>query len=175
MMVPRLIECTECTEKVMQMATESELTQRLKEVLTWHSAHVDLERAVRDVPPDYRGRRPDGCPHSLWELLEHIRLAQADILEYCMSDDYEPPTWPEDYWPGEPHPPTAQAWKQSVQTLLADRAQLVEFIEQVDVQDRLPHAPEHTYLRETLLAADHTAYHIGQIVLLRRILGIWPP
>ncbi|MEX2402459.1 MAG: DinB family protein [Rhodothermales bacterium] len=156
------------------MDTESELTLRLKDVLTWHSAHVDLERAVRGVPPDHRGRRPDGCPHSLWQLLEHIRLAQADILKYCTSDVYEPPTWPDDYWPLDPHPPTAEAWQQSVQALLADRAGLIELIEEVDVEDHLLHAPEHTYLRETLLVADHTAYHVGQIVLLRRILGIWP-
>jgi hypothetical protein len=157
------------------MSSPTELRSRLKDVLTWNSAHADLERAVKNVAPEYRGRRTDGLPYSLWQLLEHIRLAQADIAEYCLSAGYASPDWPNDFWPAGDAPPTREAWQESIDGIRRDRQRLVQMLDEVDVEAGLPHAREHTYLREILLVADHSAYHVGQMVLLRRILGIWPP
>lgn len=157
------------------MSTPPKLRRRLEEVLTWNSAHADLERAVKNVPPEHRGRRAGDVPYTLWQLLEHVRLAQADILEYCSTDAYTTPDWPDDFWPREPAPPTREAWQESIDGARRDRHHLVQLLDEVDVLDPIPHAEEHSYLRELLLVADHTAYHVGQIILLRRILGIWPP
>lgn len=157
------------------MSSSSELRSRLKDVLTWHSAHADLERAVKNVAPEYRGRRPNDLPYSLWQVLEHIRLAQADILAYCLNAEYGSPEWPDDFWPPDATPPTREAWQASIDGIRRDRQRLVQMIDEVDVDASVPHAREHTFLREILLVADHTAYHIGQMVVLRRMLGIWPP
>ena len=153
------------------------LRNHLAELLTWSSAHVDLERAVKNVPPEHRGKRPEGVPYSLWELLEHIRRAQLDILEFCRDPDYTSPNWPDDFWPSSPEPPSREDWQKSIDAIKRDRQELVDIIEvpNVDVLGTIPHGEGQTYLREAVLTADHTAYHVGQIVLLRRMLGIWPP
>lgn len=153
------------------------LRSHLKDLLTWSSAHADLERAVKSVPPEYRGLRVENVPYTLWELLEHIRLAQWDILEFCRNSDYVSPNWPDDFWPAGPEPPTREDWQKSIDAIKRDRQELIEIIEDpgVDLFSAIPHGEGQTLVREAVLTADHAAYHVGQIVLLRRMLGIWPP
>jgi uncharacterized damage-inducible protein DinB len=144
-------------------------------LLDWQSAHADFEAAVAGVPPELRGKRPSGLPHSLWELLEHLRLCQWDILDYCVNPDYREGTWPDDYWPPSAEPPSREAWDESVAAFRRDLATLKRMANdpKVDLTGPLPYAPQATYLRELLLVADHNAYHVGQIVIVRRLLGIW--
>lgn len=117
-----------------------------------------------------------GLPHSPWQILEHLRLAQEDILEFCVSADYKEKEWPDDYWPAAA--PTGDSdWDESVAAYRRDVSRLKELVErQPDLFARVPNAtrPDQTYLRAVLLAADHAAYHIGQLVLVRRLLGLWP-
>ena len=138
---------------------------------------MDLERALKNVPTEYRGKRPEGAPYSLWEMLEHVRLAQLDILEFCRNSNYTSPNWPDDFWPRNPEPPSREDWQKSIDAIKRDRQELIDIIEnpEVDILSPIPHGEGQTYLREAVLTADHTAYHVGEIVLLRRMLGIWPP
>lgn len=163
------------TRRTARQAQYDVLRTQVAALLDWKSAHVGFEAAVADVPAEFRGRRVPGAPHSLWELLEHLRLSQRDILDYCVNPDYQEGKWPDDYWPTSPEPPTAEAWDQSIAEFRRDLSSLKRLAQnpKIDLTAPLPHAPQHTYLRELLLAADHNAYHIGQIVQLRRLLGIW--
>jgi hypothetical protein len=153
------------------------LRAQLARFLDWEDAHVGFEKAVAGVPPELRGKRPAGSPHSLWELLEHIRLTQHDILSFCRDPEYAEPEWPRDYWPPAPEPPTPEAWDASIGAMLRDRAALQQIVADpgVDLFAPTPHGnAQQTYLREVLVVADHAAYHVGQLVLTRRLLGIWP-
>lgn len=144
--------------------------------LAWREAHATFDDAVADLPAALRGRRVDGVPHSAWELVEHIRFTQRDILDFCRDPHYHEPKWPDDYWPRDPAPPSDDAWDASLAAYRADRDALVALAER-DVPDLLatiPHGSGQTYVREVLLVVDHTAYHVGQLVILRRMLGAWP-
>lgn len=156
--------------------TERVVREHLAGVLAWKDAHVDLETAVAGIPAGKRGERPAGAPHSAWEILEHVRVAQNDILDFCRSADYQALTWPDDYWPGEPAPPDEGAWDVSLQRYREDRDALRQLAldRAVDLSEKIPHGDGQTYLREVLLVADHTAYHVGELVLVRRLLDIWP-
>ena len=153
------------------------LRSHLVRLLTWHDAHVSFEAAVKDLPPSLRGVRPAGAPYSPWQLLEHLRLAQLDILDFCRNPAYQELNWPDDYWPRSPEPPDADAWDRSVASYLEDRGALVGMAEDaaIDLFVEIPHGTGQTYLRELLLAADHNSYHVGELVLARRLLGSWPP
>ncbi len=153
------------------------LRNHLKDLLTWTSAHVDMERAVKNVPPELRGKRPENAPYSLWQLLEHVRLAQFDILEFCRNESYVSPNWPDDFWPVDPEPPSREAWQQCIDSIKRDRQELIELIddESIDLFSTIQQGEGQTYFREAVLVADHTAYHVGQIVLVRRMLDVWPP
>jgi hypothetical protein len=157
------------------MATGS-FRQMLADALAWKDAHVDFDTAVAGIPPDKRGVRPDGVPYSAWQLLEHLRIAQHDILDFCVNADYEEMTWPEDYWPASPAPPGEAAWEESISRYKADREAVARLAADpsIDLGARIPHGQGQTYGREVLLILDHTAYHLGELVLLRRLLGIWP-
>jgi uncharacterized damage-inducible protein DinB len=154
------------------------LRAQLARLLDWEDAHVGFEKAVADIPPEMRGRRPAGSPHSLWELLEHIRITQGDILSFCRDAEYVELEWPREYWPPAPAPPTADVWETSIAAMRRDRAALQQLVTDpaIDLFARTPHgnAPQ-TYLREVLVVADHNSHHLGQLVLTRRLLGIWPP
>ena len=154
---------------------EKALRSHLGRLLDWGDAHTTFERAFEGVPEEVRGVRPEGCPHSLWELLEHLRFTQRDILDFCRDSDYRQPAWPGDYWPGSPAPESEEAWTEAVQGYLLDRADLVRIATDPDVDlfAEIPHGTGQTYLREVLLAADHGSYHLGQVVLVRRLLGAW--
>jgi uncharacterized damage-inducible protein DinB len=155
----------------------SALRDHLVGVLDWEDAHVNLDKAVDGIPPARRGERAPGFEHSPWELLEHIRIAQEDILDFCVNRAYaHTMKWPDDYWPGDPAPPSEQAWADSLASYARAREALKRLAR--DVEDLTATVPTgsgtQTYLRAILLTADHTAYHVGQIVAVRRALGIWP-
>ncbi len=151
------------------------LRAQLAAVLGWRDAHADLEAAVERLPAALRGRVPEGLPYSPWQLLEHMRLAQHDILDFCRNPAYEEPHWPDDYWPAEAEPPSADAWDASLAGFRRDLEALraLALDESVDLFAAIPHGTGQTYLREILLVADHNAYHLGQLVAVRRLLGAW--
>jgi hypothetical protein len=144
--------------------------------LDWEQAHASLDRAVDDLPPELRGRRPDGVPYSIWQQLEHIRLAQRDLLDFCRNADYvHELRWPEDYWPTAPDPPSDKAWDDCLAAIRRDRDELKRWTVEADVDltKQIPWGSGQTYLRTVIVAADHAAYHVGQIVLIRKLLGAW--
>ena len=154
---------------------DDSLREHLRKLLDWGGAHTKFDSAVKDVPEAVRGTVPEGSAHSLWQLLEHLRICQYDILDFCRNPRYvEVPM--EAYWPGSAAPPSARAWDESVAAFRLDRDELKKLAADraVDLFARIPHGSGQTYLRELLLVADHNAYHIGQLVALRRRLGIWP-
>ena len=154
---------------------DRELRAQLAKIVDWREAHAGFEKAVADVPITSLGVRPQSHSHSIWELVEHIRLAQADILAFCVAADYKELEWPKDYWPRSPAPPDANAWKASLEAYWRDVAALkaLAMDRSIDLFDRVPRGTGQTYLRELLLVADHTSYHVGQIVDVRQALGIW--
>ena len=156
------------------MGAKRQLRKHLVAFLNWHDAHADFDAAVADLPAKYRGKVPTGLPYSPWQLLEHLRLAQRDILDFCRAEEYEKKAWPDDYWPADPAPPSAKAWDKSVAAFKKDRKafQKLSVDPEIDLFTAVPHG-KHTYLREVLLAADHNSYHIGQLIYARRVLGCW--
>jgi hypothetical protein len=158
------------------VADESTLRPFLTKLLAWEDAHVGFDAAVADVPVELRGTQPAGLPYSLWQLVEHMRITQYDILDFCRNPRYEEIKWPDDYWPRSPAPPAASAWDDSIDLYRRDRRELQALAANtsIDLDARIPHGSGQTYLREIVLVADHGAYHVGQIVLVRRLLGIWP-
>jgi hypothetical protein len=145
------------------------------ELLTKGGAHATFEEAVKDVPAAAQGKVPEGAAHSLWELLEHIRITQWDILKFSKDEKHASPKFPKGYWPKTAAPPNAKAWDKSVKDFLADRDELAKLIEKksTDLFAKIAHGDGQTILREAMLAADHNAYTVGEIVLTRRLLGVW--
>lgn len=149
-----------------------ELREQLTKVLDWDSAHLRFDDAVKDFPAELRGTRPPGGPHSPWELLEHLRITLWDILEFSRDAKHVSPEFPAGYWPATQAPPDEQAWDASVAAYRADLRALAELTEDesVDLFTRIPHGDGQTLLREVLLSIDHNAYHLGQLVSVRRTL-----
>jgi uncharacterized damage-inducible protein DinB len=147
----------------------------LAKILDWQEAHARFDSAIADLPQDLRGQRPKGAPHSVWELMEHIRLAQRDILDFCRDQNYREKRWPEDYWPSSPAPSSSSAWEESVAAYHADVDAFKALVmdPSFDLFAKVPWGSGQTHIREVVLTADHTAYHVGQIVLVRRLLGAW--
>jgi uncharacterized damage-inducible protein DinB len=156
------------------MDQNNELRRMLAKILDWEAAHASFDSAVEGIAPEIRGMQPEGYPHSPWQLLEHIRICQRDILDFCRNPDYQEPKF-EDYWPGTHAPPTEDAWEESIAGFRADRDSLKQLAmdKSVDLFAPIPHGSGQTYLRELLLVADHNAYHVGQLVAVRRLLGSW--
>ena len=154
---------------------EGALREKLAEVLSWGEAHADWKKALANVDPAKRGIRPQGAPHSLWELLEHTRIAQWDILEFTRDARHKSPDWPSGYWPASPAPADEVAWDKSVKALFGDMKQMQKVVNdpKVSLDGKLPHGDGQTLLRQILLLADHNAYHLGEFVLTRRALGDW--
>jgi DinB superfamily len=157
------------------MDPDQRLRQQIANFLDWHEAHADLAAAVTNFPVKLRGRVPEGLPHSAWQLLEHMRIALWDIVEFCRDTRHKSPPWPEGYWPKKPEPPSEEAWDRSVNAV---REQLDAFRELINDPKQelfapLPGGSGQTLLREALLAADHNAYHLGQLVLVRKALDAW--
>lgn len=155
------------------------LRQQLVRILDWEEAHVGFDKAVSGVAPEHHGTRAAGFEHTLWQLLEHIRLAQKDLLDFCANRNYvHTMRFPDDYWPRSPAPPDAEAWAASLADCKADREALKDLIRDtsVDLFAVVPKGKKErgqTYLRTILVTADHNAYHLGQFVAVRRALGIW--
>jgi hypothetical protein len=157
--------------------SEQILRAKLAGLLESSHAHVPFEQAVAAMPVALTGDRPRGLPHSAWEQLEHLRLAQEDILGFSRGGDHESAEWPAGYWPAAPEPPTEDAWQHSVDAFLADRAamQSLALDDSRDLFEPFAWGDGQNLVRELLLLADHNAYHIGQLVQVRRALGCWPP
>jgi len=149
----------------------------LGRILSWEDAHVSFDAAVGKLSTELLGRTPPGLPYSPWQLLEHMRITQHDILEFCVNPTYEELAWPDDYWPKTAEPPSARAWDESIAAYRADREALAKMTSdpKIDLFAKVPAGTTQTYLRELLLVADHTAYHVGELVVVRRALGAWPP
>ena len=148
---------------------------QLAKALDWGHAHAGFDKAVKDFPAGLRGRRVHGLPHSAWEILEHLRLAQHDILDFSRNPKYKALKWPDDYWPASPEPPDDTAWDRSVAAFKRDRraVQKMAANPRLNLDRKIPHGDGQTYLREILLVLDHNAYHVGELVQLRRLLGVW--
>lgn len=157
------------------MTHDAPIRDQLKRLLDWEDSHVGFDKAVAGLHEDLRGQQPAGLPYSPWQLLEHLRRAQRDILEFCRNPSYKELSWPDDYWPPSPAPPTTAAWDESIRKFREDRAALQQLAADpnIDLTAKIPHGQGQTYLRELVLAADHAAYHIGQLVVLRRLLNSW--
>jgi len=152
------------------------LREHLLCLLRGRGAHVDFEGAVSDLPPDLRGVTPPGLSHTAWQTLEHLRIAQWDILEFSRNPEHRSPEFPAGYWPERAAPPDDEAWDRSVEAFRADLSAMQELVKDpaTDLFAKIPHGEGQTILREALLVADHNAYHLGQLVLVRRLLGAWP-
>lgn len=163
----------------MVPVTESSerLRAQLVRLLDWEEAHVGFDKAVDGIPPDRRGSQATGFEHSAWQLLEHLRLAQKDLLDFCVNAQYvHALQWPDDYWPKNPAPPDAAAWDASVADFKKDRENLKQLVHDpsVDLFALVPTGTgKQTYLRAILVVVDHNAYHVGQLVAVRRALGLW--
>jgi hypothetical protein len=157
------------------MSPDAALREHLRKLLDWEDAHVGYEAAVEGIPARLRGVVPAGLAHSCWQLVEHLRLTQWDILDFCRNAAYAEPSSMDAYWPAVPEPPSEAAWETSLQQFRRDRDGMKALAQDpaVDLFARIPHGAGQTCLRELLLVADHNAYHVGQLVLVRRALGIW--
>ncbi len=157
------------------MNNDRALRKDLLHLLEGRGAHVEFARAVAGLGATLRGRKPRGMPYSPWQQVEHLRICQWDILEYIRNSRYAAPKWPEEYWP-EAEPPTRDAWDKSIKAFRSDLRAIGRLVAdpKTDLLARVPHdAKGPTILHEILLIADHNAYHLGQLIVLRRMLGAW--
>ena len=155
---------------------DSALRSQLVQLLRGKQAHADVGSALADFPFELAGERPHGLPYSAWQLLEHIKFTLHDLLEFVSNSEYEAPKWPDDYWPKDPQPPSKEVWDQSVKALHADLKAFTDLAADANANlyDTIPWADDkQTLLREIFLAADHTSYHTGELIVLRRLLGAW--
>lgn len=152
------------------------LRKNLIELLQGGQAHITPESALAGLKPELRNVRPAADLHSVWEMLEHIRIAQEDILRYTLEASWKSPDWPDGYWPAPNETLTEEMWSVSVSGFFADLNEVFNLVQDssLDLTDQIPHGEGRTYLREVLLVADHNAYHFGQIVQIRKLLGNWP-
>jgi len=151
------------------------LREHLLDLLNGGGAHLTFDKATAGLPAELRGAKPPGVPHTPWRLLEHLRIAQWDILEFTRDPHHVSPPWPEGYWPPGDAPPDDGAWDRSVAAFRADLRAMQDLVADpaTDLFTPLPHGEGQTTLREALLVADHNAYHLGQLVVVRRLLGAW--
>ena len=149
--------------------------EQIIKLLQGGQAHLTLDDVLKNFPRSLRGVKPDGAPHSAWQLLEHMRIAQWDILEFSRSAKHVSPKWPEGYWPKSDGPPSDAAWKKSIAAIKRDLRAMQSLVKnpRTDLYSKIPHGTGQNILREALLIADHNAYHIGQLLLVRRLLGAW--
>ncbi len=157
------------------MRDDNALRKHLLHLLGGGGAHVSFDHAVSDLPAKLRGRRVPGVPFTAWRLAEHMRIAQWDILEFSRNPRHVSPEFPSGYWPSSDAPPNAAAWKSSLSAFRADLGAMAKLVKDPasDLFTPFPHGDGQTLLREALLVADHNSYHIGQLVMLRRLLGVW--
>jgi DinB superfamily len=164
------------SRKINPSNGDGAVRQHLVDLLKGGSAHVQFADTIEGFPSNKRGTFAQGLPHTGWQLLEHARIAQWDILEFSRNAKHVSPGFPEGYWPKTPGPPTEAEWEKSVQAFDRDLREMIELINnpRTDLYAKIPHGDGQTILREALVLADHNAYHLGQLVDLRRALGAWP-
>jgi uncharacterized damage-inducible protein DinB len=154
---------------------DQSLRQHLTELLEGGHAHAKFDDIIKDLPPKLRGKKPENFPHTAWMLLEHLRIAQWDILEFSRNAHHKSPEWPSGYWPKSEAPPSAEAWEKSVEEFQRDLKAVQALVNdpQTDLFARIPWGDGQTILREVLLVADHNSHHLGQLLDVRRLLGAW--
>ena len=157
------------------MTTDLAVREHVLYLLRGGGAHLNFETAIRNLPAALRGKKPRGASHTPWQILEHLRIAQWDILEFSINPRHVSPAFPAGYWPQTAAPPSAAAWTRSVRAFGADLESMQKLVEDpaTDLYAPIPHGDGQTILREALLIADHNAYHLGELVLVRRLLGAW--
>ncbi|MBS1524353.1 MAG: DinB family protein [Bacteroidetes bacterium] len=156
------------------MNTEREiLVSELLKLLNGGSAHASFKDAIKGLPAELRGVTPDGLPYSIWQLVEHIRIAQWDMLEFSKGENHKSPDWPEGYWPKEPAPASHEAWERSLKQIDDDLEEFTALLKKGDIYKAFPHGHGQSILREALQIADHNAYHTAEIIVIRRLLGAW--
>lgn len=157
------------------MGSDKTVRSLLLEQLEGRNAHVDFNQALQGLTFKQAGIRVEGIPHTIWELVEHIRIGQDDILEFCKNPEYEALDWPDDYWPEKSKPESKEQFEKSVQEVQDGIEEMCELIRnpQNNLQEPFTYGDGQTLFREAMLIVDHNAYHIGQIVLIRRLLGSW--
>lgn len=158
------------------MTQDQQIRQQLAKALDWGEAHPDFHTAVDNFPVDLRGEVPPGFTHSAWELLEHLRIALWDIVEFTKDGRHKSPPWPQGYWPHSPVPPQLEAWEQCVGSIddLLEELRAIVLDRSRPLLEPIPRSQGQTIMREALLAADHHAYHLGEIVQVRKALKAWP-
>jgi DinB superfamily len=149
------------------------IISEITKLLLGGSAHASLKDALAGLSPKLRGVKPENMPYSIWQLVEHIRIAQWDMLQFSKDADHKSPKWPDEYWPKESAPESESAWDGSLKQINDDLDEFIELVEHGDIYQELQHGDGQTILREALQMADHTAYHVAEIVALRRFLGDW--
>ena len=149
--------------------------EQVIKLLQGGQAHLTFDEVIKNFPANLRGVRPKGAPHSAWQLVEHLRIAVWDILEFSRNPAHVSPSWPDGYWPKTEKPPNPAAWSKSIASINKDMEAMQKLVENenTDLYAKIPHGTGQNILREALLVADHNAYHIGQLLLLRRLLGAW--
>ncbi len=157
------------------MEDDKALREHVVYLLGGGGAHLDFDAAVAELPPNLRGAKPNGLPHTPWRLVEHMRIAQWDILEFSRNSNHKSLPWPAGYWPEGDGPPDERAWDRSVKAFRADLRAMQDLVadDATDLLSSIPWGDGQTILREALLVADHNAYHLGQLVTVRRMLGAW--
>jgi hypothetical protein len=161
--------------EILIMPNDTGLREQLIALITKGNAHATFDEAVKDMPVELRGKRPKGGEHSPWQLLEHLRITQWDILEFSRDPKHTSPPWPEGYWSKSVTPPDEKAWDKTVRAFRKDQKAMCALVadEKTDLYAKIPHGDGQTILREALLVADHNAYHVGQLILVRQLLGAW--
>ena len=152
---------------------EKILIAELEKLLNGGGAHVGLNDVTKDIPFEMLGERPHGLPYSIWQLIEHIRIAQWDMIAFSKNGLHESPKWPDEYWPSEPAPETEAEWNESLNSIHNDLKSFIGLINTSDLYEPIAHGSGQNILREAFQIADHNAYHLAEIVVLRRLLGIW--
>ncbi len=148
--------------------------KELISLLTEENAHAGFDAAVKNFPANLRGERPQGLPHSAFQLVEHLRIAQWDIVEYALNPNHKSPNFPDGYWPKSPEPPDGRAWDKSINSFRADRKKLVKALKTPNIFAPIRHANNQSLASKAILLLDHNAYHLGQLILLRRLLNARP-
>jgi len=168
-------ESKKSAEKTAGTSSDQALREHLLFALGEGGAHLSFDDAITGIPAELRGVKPANLSFSPWRLLEHLRIAQWDIVEFCVNPKHVSPAWPKGYWPEEDTPPDASAWDKSVRQFRHDLERMQDLVANPasDLYAPLPHGDGQTLLREALLVVDHNAYHLGQLVMVRRLLGAW--
>jgi hypothetical protein len=151
----------------------NELIEELINLLQGGNAHVGLKDALKGLPAKRRGVHTNDLPYSIWQLVEHIRIAQWDMLEFSKDGRHKSPKWPDDYWPEEAAPANDAVWRKSIKQIDSDRKEFINLLKTADIYEAIPYGSGQTILREALQIADHNAYHIAEIIVIRRLLGAW--